>query len=87
MECPSILPQDPKLRYGGLTGHFLFINFSMARQLKKSGYRVGTGQVASVNCMKRELNRGIDWIFTNHALKLQLYLNKTVSQKQFEVIL
>ena len=62
--------------YGGLTGHFLFLNQNICNQLKKNQLKVGTGQIASINCMKRELNRGVDYVFTNHPLKLQNYLKK-----------
>ena len=27
--------------------------------------------IGSRFCLYRELNRGVDWIFTNHALKLE----------------
>ena len=35
------------------------------------GQRLGTGFPASKNCLFRELNRGIEWVFTNNAVALQ----------------
>ncbi len=57
--------------YGGLGGHFLLLNHSVKRQLEMAGMRLGTGFVASRNCLFRELNRGVEWIFSNHAVRIQ----------------
>lgn len=56
--------------YGGLTGHYLLLNNSIVEKNQKEGKQTGTGFVTSKNCLCRELNRGVEWIFTNDALKL-----------------
>jgi glycerophosphoryl diester phosphodiesterase len=33
--------------------------------------KMGTGYIGSKNCLFRELNRGIEWIFSNNAADLQ----------------
>ena len=48
------------------------------RLLKKHHIKnqfIGTGYVRSKNCLFRELNRGVEWIFSNHALELQSICN------------
>lgn len=56
---------------GGLTGHFLFLSNRLKQRHELAGQSVGTGFITSKNCLFRELNRGIEWIFTNHALRLK----------------
>lgn len=55
----------------GVSGHYLLLNDRVLLRHRRSGQKVGTGFVASRSCFYRELNRGVDWIFTNHALKLE----------------
>jgi len=56
---------------GGLTGHFLFLNDRLKHRHELAGQTIGTGFINSRNCLFRELNRGIEWIFTDHAVQLQ----------------
>jgi len=55
---------------GGVCGHYLLLNRDMIRRHHGQRQKVGVGFVASRFGFYRELNRGVDWIFTNHALKL-----------------
>jgi glycerophosphoryl diester phosphodiesterase len=43
--------------------------------------RIGTGYIHSKNCLFRELNRGVEWIFSNHAVKLQSMCNSLLKDK------
>jgi glycerophosphoryl diester phosphodiesterase len=61
--------------YAGISGHYAFLSNEMLARHKAQGQKVGTGFVFSKNCLFRELNRGVDWIFTNHAVKLQRILD------------
>ena len=55
---------------GGVCGQYLLLNQDLIRQHHSQGQKLGTGFIASRFCFYRELNRGVDWIFTNHALNL-----------------
>ncbi len=57
--------------YGGLTGHFLLLSNTLKRRHQLAGQRIGTGFISSRNCLFRELNRGIEWIFSNDAVRIQ----------------
>jgi glycerophosphoryl diester phosphodiesterase len=57
--------------YGGITGHYLFITDGLLKKNGRQQLNAGTGFVNSKNCLFRELNRGIKWIFSNRALKLK----------------
>jgi glycerophosphoryl diester phosphodiesterase len=61
--------------YGGITGHFLLLNNKLKNLHETAGQRIGTGFVASRNCLFRELNRGVEWIFSNDAVKIQAILD------------
>ena len=56
--------------YGGLCGQYLLLNRRLIDRHHARGQRLGTGFASSRFCFYRELNRGVDWIFTNNALKL-----------------
>jgi glycerophosphoryl diester phosphodiesterase len=56
---------------GGVAGHYLLLNNAMLDRHRAQNQKVGTGYPASRNCLFRELNRGVDWIFSNDAVKLQ----------------
>jgi glycerophosphoryl diester phosphodiesterase len=57
--------------FGGIAGHYSLLTDEMISKHKKHGQQVGTGYVGSKNCLFRELNRGVDWIFSNNASEIQ----------------
>jgi glycerophosphoryl diester phosphodiesterase len=57
--------------WGGVCGHYLLLTQAMIDTHQAAGQKVGTGYVRSHNCLYRELQRGVDWIFSNHAVELQ----------------
>ena len=59
----------------GLSGHYLLLGNSLLAKHHQRGQQVGTGFVSSRNCLFRELNRGIKWIFSNDAVRVQKILN------------
>jgi len=66
--------------YGGLLGHFLLLNERLRRRHARAGQHIGTGFVTSRNCLMRELNRGVEWIFSNEAMKLQLMVDQMLRE-------
>ncbi|MEJ2155261.1 MAG: glycerophosphodiester phosphodiesterase [Desulfobacteraceae bacterium] len=69
-------------RWGGLCGHYLLLRGAIIRSLHQNGQKVGTGYIRSRNCLFREINRGIDWIFSNHAGMLQQIVNACLTDRQ-----
>ena len=57
--------------YGGVCGQYLLITAALIERHHAYGQQLGTGFAASRFGLFRELNRGVDWIFTNHALRLE----------------
>lgn len=61
--------------FGGVCSHYLFMTERYKRRHHGAGQGVGTGYPASKNALYRELNRGVDWIFSNCAGALQRIRN------------
>jgi glycerophosphoryl diester phosphodiesterase len=62
--------------WGGIAGHYALIRRPHIEALHQRGLRVGTGFVNSVNCLRREVIRGADWLFSDRALALQRILSR-----------
>jgi len=57
--------------YGGLLGHYLFLTKSYLIKHQMQNQMVGTGYIKSRNSLFRELNRGVEWVFSNNAIEIQ----------------
>jgi glycerophosphoryl diester phosphodiesterase len=42
---------------------------------------LATGYVNSKNCLFRELNRGVEWIFSDNAVALQKIVNQLLQKE------
>jgi glycerophosphoryl diester phosphodiesterase len=63
-----------KEEYGGVLGHYLLLTSKLTKQLRNQKQRIGVGFVNSKYSLYRELNRDIDWLFTNQAIKVSACL-------------
>ena len=54
----------------GICGQYLLMRQGLVEQHHRHGQKLGTGFTTSRFCLYRELNREVDWIFTNNALRL-----------------
>lgn len=61
--------------YGGVLGHYLMLTEAVLQKHRKHHQKVGTGFVNSTECLFRELNRGVNWIFSDNAIGLQTLCN------------
>jgi len=57
--------------YGGLTGHYFLLDDAIKERHELAGQKVGTGFIASRNGLYREINRNVEWIFSDDAVALQ----------------
>jgi len=62
-----------KKGFGGFAGHYALITRKRLARHHRQGQQVGTGFIYSRRCLYREINRGVDWVFSNRAVKLQEY--------------
>jgi len=62
--------------WGGVTGHYLLLTKKMIKIHHEHGQLVGTGFPRNMNPLKREIHRGVDYIFTNHPEILKSSLEK-----------
>jgi glycerophosphoryl diester phosphodiesterase len=66
--------------YGGLLGHYLFLTKSYLKKHQMQNQMVGTGYIKSKNCLFREVNRGIEWVFSNNAIEIQSIRNSCIEK-------
>lgn len=64
----------------GIAGHYLLLNETLKNRHATAGQVLGTGFPASRNCLYRELNRGIEWVFSNNAMALQAAVDRALSR-------
>ncbi|MFZ7127933.1 MAG: glycerophosphodiester phosphodiesterase [Desulfobacterales bacterium] len=57
--------------YGGITGHYFFIRGKHVRRHRRLGQSIGTGFIGSRNALFREINREVEWVYSNRAAYLQ----------------
>jgi glycerophosphoryl diester phosphodiesterase len=57
--------------FGGLSGHYLLMNKTLLARHANAKQCIGTGFIHSRNALFRELNRGVEWIFSNRAVHIQ----------------
>ena len=67
--------------YRGLAGHYLLLGEGVRRRHLAAGQHIGTGFPRSRNCLCRELNRGVQWIFSNDAVYLQGKVNALLARQ------
>jgi glycerophosphoryl diester phosphodiesterase len=73
LNIQSLSPVVLRGGYGGMAGQYVLFTDRLIRKHKTVGQRIGTGYVGSRNSLYRELNRGVDWVFSNNALEIQSY--------------
>lgn len=61
--------------YGGVLGNYLLLTNKKRRKLRLAQQVSGVGFVNSKNSLYRELNREVNWLFTNEALRVSHHLN------------
>jgi len=63
-------------KYAGVCGQYLLISHRVIKKHNQQQQKIGTGFTRSRFCFYRELNRNVEWIFTNHAIKLNKIRNQ-----------
>ena len=71
-----------KENLGGLLGHYLFLGKNILGRLRSKNQILGTGYVRSKNLFFREINRGVDWIFSNHAVEVEKMRQDLVQKEE-----
>jgi glycerophosphoryl diester phosphodiesterase len=71
-DCSDIAIQE---KYGGVMGQYFLLKNSVIKKHQDLGQKIGTGFIDSKNCLFRELNRDVEWLFSNNAIELQSICN------------
>lgn len=65
-----------KKNYRGVAGHYLLLSNAILKKHRQLNQQVGTGYPASKFCLFREVNRGVEWIFSNNAGELMTIISR-----------
>lgn len=57
--------------FAGIMGHYLLVGPSIVSEHLRASQKLGTGYPRTKNLVDRELNRGIEYLFTNHPWELK----------------
>lgn len=68
-------------KYSGFAGHYLLLTRARLKKHRKLKQKLATGYVNSKNCLFRELNRNVEWIFSDNAVELQKVVNQLLKDK------
>lgn len=66
--------------YKGIAGHYLFVSRRVMARHKARRQFIGTGYIHSRNSLFRELGRGVDWLFSNDAKRIQQILEDVIGE-------
>jgi glycerophosphoryl diester phosphodiesterase len=67
--------------YSGVAGHYVLLTRSRLKKHRAVNQNLATGYVNSINCLFRELNRGVEWIFSDNAVELQKDVNRILRKQ------
>jgi glycerophosphoryl diester phosphodiesterase len=67
--------------YGGFAGHYILLTRSRLKKHKEFKQKLATGYINSKNCLFRELNRNVEWMFSDNAVELQKIVNRLLQEK------
>lgn len=73
-DMASTLKKTLVFGHGAVSGHFLLLNARRLAECRQNGIMTGTGFIETEGALFRELNRGVDFIFTNHPIRLKSFL-------------
>ena len=67
--------------YSGVAGHYALLTRSRLKKHKIFMQHLAPGYVNSKYCLFRELNRGVEWVFSDNAVELQKTVNRLIGQR------
>jgi len=67
--------------FSGLAGHYALLTRSRLKKHKELKQKLATGYVNSKNCLFRELNRNVEWMFSDNAVELQKIVNRLLQNE------
>lgn len=63
-------------QWGGIGSHYLLMNAALIQQNRLAKRKISTGFPCSENSLKREINRGADWLLCDNPLEMQQLLDR-----------
>ena len=78
---PRLSKMAIEQNFSGFAGHYALLTRSRLKKHKKLKQKLATGYVNSKNCLFRELNRNVEWMFSDNAVELQKVVNKLLQNE------
>jgi glycerophosphoryl diester phosphodiesterase len=78
----AVQQQIEKYHWGGLLAPYSLCPTDVVTRELAAGRQMGTGFVDSENVLKRELNRGVTWLFSNNPVVMNRVLNRLRSARR-----
>ena len=66
--------------YSGFAGHYFLLTKSRLKKHTRLRQKLATGYVNSQNCLFRELNRNVEWMFSDNAAELQRIVDQLLQE-------
>lgn len=70
----AMMRQNRQLGHGAIAGSFALFTSKRVKALQAAGVKVGTGMVEHPAIVRREMSRGVEWVFSNSAVELMQQL-------------
>ncbi len=70
----AIMRQNRQLGHGAIAGSFALFTSKRVKALQAAGVKVGTGMVEHPAIVRREISRGVEWVFSNSAVEMMQQL-------------
>lgn len=65
-----------KNNWAGVAGHYALLDNTFRDLHQGKEQKIGTGFIGSKACLYREINRNVDWIFSNNAIAMQSIIER-----------
>jgi glycerophosphoryl diester phosphodiesterase len=73
-----------KKNYGGHTGYYVLLTNSIINRHQAHGQIVGTGFICSKSILFREINRGVELLYSNQSISFQEIVNDLLRKTKVE---
>lgn len=78
VNCAEISQIALKEGLGGMAGPYALIQSSHIKKHHEVGQKIGTGFISSRSVLYREINRGVDWLFSNHCIEMATFIQSAM---------
>jgi glycerophosphoryl diester phosphodiesterase len=79
-----MMRQTIKKKYGGHTGYYVLLTNSVIKKHQEHGQVVGTGFICSRSILFREINRGVELLYSNQSIEFQHLISSILGNSELK---